>query len=72
MASESATAPLATVETGAENLSESNEQTIVLDPLEGMVRTAIRPPSPKVVPSAAMEEDEVEEIVHDEPPPQAV
>ena len=72
MASESATAPLATVETGAENLSESNEQTIVLDPLEGMVRTAIRPPSPKVVPPATMEEDKVEEIVHDEPRPQAV
>jgi len=37
-----------------------------------MVETAIRPPSPKVVPPATMEEDKVEEIVHDEPRPQAV
>ena len=72
MASKPATAPSAAVEMGAEKLSESNEQTAVLDSLEGMVRTAIRPPSPKVVPPAMMEEDEVEEIVHDEPRPQAV
>jgi len=72
MVSESATAPSATVEMGAEKLSESNEQTAVLDSLEGMVRTAIRPLSPKVVPPTAMEEDEVEEIVRDEPQPQAV
>ena len=39
----------------------------VPDSLEGMVRTAIRPPSPKVVPLAVMEEDEVEEIMRDEP-----
>ena len=72
MASESAIAPSTMVETGAEKLSESNEQTTVPDSLEGMVRNAIRPPSPKVVPLAVMEEDEVEEIVRDEPQPQAV
>ena len=72
MASKSATAPLVMVETGAEKLLESNEQTVVPDSLEGMVRTAIRPLSPKVVPPTAMEEDEVEEIVRDEPRPQAV
>ena len=72
MASESATAPSARVEIGAEKLSESNEQTTVPDSLEGMVGTAIQPPSPKVVPPAAMEEDEVEEIVRNKPRPQAV
>ena len=72
MVSESAIAPSARVETGAKKLSESNEQMAVPDSLEGMVRTAIRPPSPKVVPLAAMEEDKVEEIVRDEPQPQAV
>ena len=72
MASESATAPSAMVETRVEKLSESNEQTAVPDSLEGMVGTAIRPSSPKVVPPTAMEEDEVEEIIRDEPRPQAV
>ena len=61
-----------TVEKGAKKLSESNEQMAVPDSLEGMVGTAIRPSSPKVVRSAAMEEDEVEEIMHDKPRPQAV
>ena len=37
-----------------------------------MVGPAIGPPSPKVVPPAAMEEGKVEEIVRDEPRPQAV
>ena len=37
-----------------------------------MVGAAIRPPSPQVVPSAATEEDDVEEIVRDEPRPQSV
>ena len=72
MASESATAPSARVETGAEKLSESNEQTTVPDSLESMVGTAIRPSSPQVVHPTAMEEDEVEEIIRDEPRPQAV
>ena len=67
MASKSATAPSTTVEKGVKKLSESNEQTAVPDSLDGMVGTAIRPPSPKVVPLAAMEEDKVEEIMHDEP-----
>ena len=72
MASKSATAPSTTVEKGVKKLSESNEQTAVPDSLEGMVGTAIRPSSPKVVPPTAMEEDEVEEIIRDEPRPQAV
>ena len=72
MVSESATAPSTMVEKEAKKLLESNEQTTVPDPLEGMVGTAIRPPSPKVVPPATIKEDEVEEIVRDEPRPQAV
>jgi len=72
MANKSATAPSTIVESVAEELSAPKEQTAVPDTLEGMVRPAIRPPSPKVVPPAAMEEDEVEEIMRDEPRPQAV
>jgi len=67
MASESETAPSATVETRAEKLSAPKEQTAVPDSSEGMVGPAIRPLSPKVVPSATMEEDKVEEIMRDEP-----
>ena len=37
-----------------------------------MVRLAIRPLSPQVVPPAVAEEDEVEEIEREEPRPQAV
>ena len=37
-----------------------------------MVGPTIWPPSPQVVPPAATEEEEVEEIVRDEPRPQAV
>ena len=37
-----------------------------------MVGPTIRPPSPQVVPPAATEEDEVEEIERDEPRPQAI
>ena len=72
MANESATAPSAMVESVAEKLSASKEQTAIPDTSEGVVRPAIRPPSPKVVPPATMEEDEVEEIMRDEPQPQAV
>ena len=61
-----------TVESVAEKLLAPKEQMAVPDTSEGMVGPAIRPSSPQVVPLAAMEEDEVEEIVHDEPRPQAV
>ena len=40
--------------------------------MKGMVGAAIRPPSPQVVPPAATEEDEVEEIERDKPRPQSV
>ena len=72
MANESATAPSATTESGAENLAAPKEQGTLPDASEGMVRPAIRPPSPQVVPPARTEEDEVEEIVRDEPRPQSV
>ena len=71
-ANESATAPSATAESGTEKLSAPKEQTALPDASEGMVRPAIRPSSPQVVPPAATEEDEVEEIVRDEPRPQSV
>ena len=67
MANESVTAPSAAVELGAEKLSAPKEQTAVPDASEGMVGPAIRPPSPQVVPPAATDDDEVEEIMHDEP-----
>ena len=56
----------------AENLAVPKEQTALPEASEGMVGPAIRPPSPQVVPPAAVEEDEVEEIERDEPRPQAV
>ena len=71
MVNKSATAPSTTVESVAEELSAPKEQTAIPDTSEGVVGPAIRPPSPKVVPSAALEEDEVEEIVRDEPRPQS-
>ena len=64
---ESAIAPSATAESGAENLAVPREPTALPNASEGMVGPAIQPPSPQVVPSAAIEEDEVEEIVRDEP-----
>ena len=69
---ESATAPSAMVESRAEKLSTLKEQTTLPNASEGMVGPAIRPPIPQVVPLAAIEEDEVEEIVRDEPRPQSV
>ena len=48
------------------------EQTALLEELGGMVGPAIRSLSPQVVPLAVAEEDEVEEIEHEEPRPQAV
>ena len=72
IANESATAPSAMAESRAENLAGPKEQTTLPDASEGMVGPAIRPPSPQVVPPAATEEDEVEEIVRDEPRPQSV
>ena len=59
-------------ESGAENLAVPKEQTALPEALKGMVGPAIRPPSPLVVPPAAAEEDEVEEIEHEEPRPQAI
>jgi len=50
----------------------SRELTALPDASEGMVGPAIRPPSPQVVPPAATEEDEVEEIERDKPRPQSV
>ena len=57
---------------GAENLAVPKEQTLLPEALESMVGPAIRPLSPQVVPLAVAEEDEVEEIEHEEPRPQAV
>ena len=48
------------------------EQTVPSEASQGMVGPAVRPRSPLVVPPAAVEEDEVEEIERDEPRPQAV
>ena len=69
---ELATAPSTMAESGAENLVAPKEQTTLPDASKGMVGPAIRPPSPQVVPPTTTEEDEVEEIVHDEPQPQSV
>jgi len=71
-ANESATAPSAMAESGAENPTVLREPTTLPDASKGMVGAAIQPPSPQVVPSAATDEDEVEEIVRDEPRPQSV
>ena len=65
-------APSTTAEFGAENLAVPREPTALPDASEGMVGPAIRPPSPQMVPLATVEEDEVEEIEHEEPRPQAV
>ena len=56
----------------AERPAMPEEQTALSEALEGMVGHAIRTPSPQVVPPAAAEEDEVEEIEREEPRPQAV
>ena len=71
-ANESVTVPSTMVESVAEKLSAPKEQMAVPETSKGVVGSAIRAPSPKVVSPAAMEEDEVEEIVRDEPRPQAV
>ena len=60
------------LESRAENPTVSKEQTALPEASEGMVGPAIRPPSSQVVPPAAAEEDEVEEIERDEPRPQAI
>ena len=49
---------------GAEEPVVPEEKTTLLEASEGMVGHAVRPPSPLVVPLAAKEEDEVEEIEH--------
>jgi len=47
MANESATAPSATTESGAENLAAPKEQGTLPDASKGMVGPAIWPPSPR-------------------------
>ena len=69
---ELATAPSAMAESGAENPAVLREPMALFDDSEGMVRAAIRQPSPQVVPPAVTEVVEVEEIVRDEPRPQSV
>ena len=61
----------ATPESRAEKSVEPEEQTVLPEALEGMVRHAVRPLNPLVVP-LAMEEDEVKEIEHEEARPQAI
>jgi len=51
----------------AERPTVPEEQTALPGASEGVVRHAIRPLSPQVVPPATMEEDKVEEIERDEP-----
>ena len=69
---ESAIAPSATAESGAENPAVLREPMALPDASEGMVGAAIRTPSPQVVPPATTEENEVEDIIRDEPRPQSV
>ena len=52
--------------------AEPKEQAAVPETSEGVVERVVRPLSPQVVPPAAEEEDEVEEIVREESQPQAV
>ena len=54
---------------GLEKPAMLEEQTALPEKLECMVGLAIQPPSPQVVPHAAAEVDEVEEIVRAEPQP---
>ena len=71
-ANESVAAPSVTSEPGTENLTAPREQTTLPGASEAMVEPAIRPPSPRVVPPVAGEEDKVEEIERDEPRTQSV
>ena len=59
-------------ESGAEEPAVSKKRTAPPKASKGMVRHAVRPSSPLVVPLATVEEDEVEEIEREEPRPQAV
>ena len=72
MENKSVVAPSATSGTRAENLIAPREQTALPGASKGMVRPSIWPPSPRVVPPAIAEEDEVEEIERDEPRTQSV
>ena len=62
----------AALESRAEKPMVPEGQTVCPEASKGMVGHAVRPPSPLVVPPAAIEEDEVEEIKHEESQPQAV
>ena len=61
-----------TPELGAEKPVVLEEQATLPEVPKGMVGHAVRPQNPPVVLLAAAEEDEVEEIEHEEPQPQAV
>ena len=62
----------ATPESRTEKPTVLREQTALPELSEGVVRHAIRPLSPQVVPPATAEEDEVEEIERAEPRPQSI
>ena len=55
------------LEIGAVKPMVPKGKTAVPEASHGMVRPAVRPRSPSVVPRATVEEDEVEEIEHAEP-----
>jgi hypothetical protein len=59
-------------ESRVEKPAVPEEQTTLPEASEGVVRHTIWPSSPQVVPPAAAEEDEVEEIERKEPRPQSV
>jgi len=56
---------------GTERHAAPKEQAALPEASEGVVKHAVRPPSPLVVPPAT-EEDKVEEIEHEEARPQAI
>ena len=56
----------ATPEAGAEKPAVPEEQMALPETPKGMVRHDVQPRSPLVVPPAAVEEDEVEEIEREE------
>ena len=55
------------LESEAEKLMVSKQQTMPPEASEGVVGHAVQPPSPLVVPPATTEEDKVEEIEREEP-----
>ena len=57
---------------GEQLMSMANDSATAPEASEVMVRPAIRPPSPQVVPPTLAEDDEVEEIEREEPRAQAI